>query len=295
MTIKHIVLSGGAYLGLYQFGLLRNLNENKFFDLSNIETIYATSVGSLIGTILLLNIDWDDLYTYIIEKPWEKYISPTPNMMFSYIQDKGLFGEDFFHELMDSLLISKNLSKSITLKEFYQHTKKTIYIYTIELESFSIVELSHYSHPDLELVKALYMSSSLPFLFKPVSYLNKLYIDGGLLNAYPLQNCIDREIHDTSNNTLLHSILGISFDAESDIIINDSINIFEFVYVIFTNLIKSNREKYKNKQDIKYNIKIPCKDLNLNDCKRFLTSSEGRIQFLKQGEYFGKIFYTYNV
>ena len=39
---------------------------------------------------------------------------------------------------------------------------------------------------DLELVKAITMSSSLPIVFRPIEYDNTLYCDGGLLNSYPI-------------------------------------------------------------------------------------------------------------
>ena len=52
MTIKNIVMAGGAYNGLYIIGALKYLIENSFFDINNIETIYGTSVGGFIGVLL---------------------------------------------------------------------------------------------------------------------------------------------------------------------------------------------------------------------------------------------------
>ena len=52
MTIKHLVLSGGAYKGFYTIGALKYLNDNKFYNLENIETMYGTSVGGLVAAIL---------------------------------------------------------------------------------------------------------------------------------------------------------------------------------------------------------------------------------------------------
>ena len=51
MTIKNIVMAGGAYNGLYIVGALKYLIENSFFDINNIETIYGTSVGGFIGVL----------------------------------------------------------------------------------------------------------------------------------------------------------------------------------------------------------------------------------------------------
>ena len=55
--IKHIVLEGGHYLGLGAIGSLKYLNQNNFYDIDNIKTIYGTSIGAFIGVILALKVE----------------------------------------------------------------------------------------------------------------------------------------------------------------------------------------------------------------------------------------------
>ena len=74
MTIKHIVLSGGGYNGLYMLGCINKLLEKEFIDISNVKTIYGTSFGALCGFMLCLKMDWKDIIEYFIERPWEKDI-----------------------------------------------------------------------------------------------------------------------------------------------------------------------------------------------------------------------------
>ena len=40
--------------------------------------------------------------------------------------------------------------------------------------------------PDVKILDALIMSICVPILFKPVTYENKLFVDGGLLSNYPI-------------------------------------------------------------------------------------------------------------
>ena len=68
MTIKHLVFSGGAYKGFYIVGALDYLIDNKFLKLDDIETIYGTSVGGIIGLALCLKIEMKVLREYIIKK-----------------------------------------------------------------------------------------------------------------------------------------------------------------------------------------------------------------------------------
>ena len=71
MTIKNIVLSGGAYKGFYTVGALKHLSSENFYDIDDIENIYGVSVGSLIGLLLCLKLEWSDVLENIIYRPWE--------------------------------------------------------------------------------------------------------------------------------------------------------------------------------------------------------------------------------
>ena len=55
--IKHLVISGGSYNGIKLYGALHELAKKQFYNINNIESIYCTSVGSLIGTMLSLKIE----------------------------------------------------------------------------------------------------------------------------------------------------------------------------------------------------------------------------------------------
>ena len=70
---KHIVIEGGAYFGLYTLGALYELKKTTLID--NIETIYGVSIGSYVGILLCLKMDWDDILDYFINRPWNKTFS----------------------------------------------------------------------------------------------------------------------------------------------------------------------------------------------------------------------------
>ena len=61
MTIKHLVISGGGPLGLRYLGALKKLEQEEFWNLDNIESIYGTSVGAIIGAFICLKYDWETL------------------------------------------------------------------------------------------------------------------------------------------------------------------------------------------------------------------------------------------
>ena len=75
MSIKHLVLSGGAYKGLYIIGAMKELLKEKYINIDELENIYGTSVGALIGVIICLKLDYDMLIEYAVNFPFAKYFT----------------------------------------------------------------------------------------------------------------------------------------------------------------------------------------------------------------------------
>lgn len=234
MTIKHLVISGGGPLGLRYLGALEKLEKEHFWHFDNIESIYATSIGSIIGAFICLKYDWDTLNKYIIERPWHDAFKVNVKQIFDSYYNKGLFDKKLAEIIFKPLLEAKDLSLNITLKEFYDYSKIDLHIFTFELHQFKTVELSHTSFPDLSLLQALTMSSSLPGIFIPTIIDNCCYIDGGVMCNYPLSYCL-------RDHTDKNEILGIksSYDKTCDdfknVQINSESSLLEYVMCITIN------------------------------------------------------------
>ena len=74
MTIKHLVIGGGGPFGLSAIGALKYLHEKEFWNIKNIKSIYATSVGALVAVYISLNYDYDYIIEYLVKRPWEKLL-----------------------------------------------------------------------------------------------------------------------------------------------------------------------------------------------------------------------------
>jgi len=204
MTINHLVISGGGPLGLRYLGALEKLEKEGIWKLENIKSIYGTSIGSIIGAFICLNYDWETLNTYIIERPWQDAFRVTAKQIFNSYYNKGLFDKKLAEIIFKPLLEAKDLNINVTLQQFYDFSKIDLHIFTFEVNKFETVELSHKTHPELSLLQALTMSSSLPGIFMPTIIDNKCYIDGGVMCNYPLNQCL----RDYPNKD---EILGVKF------------------------------------------------------------------------------------
>jgi predicted acylesterase/phospholipase RssA len=209
MTIKHIVISGGGPTGLLSYGAAKYLEQQQFWSIENIESIYGTSIGALFGVILSLHYDWKTIDDYIIKCPWNTILQK--NSTFHDVMDvytnKGIMSGDFFDIIMKPLLLAKDLTLDVTLDELYQFNKKEIHIITVELNTFKLVNLSYKTHPSLKVMDAIKMSCAFPIIFSPKIFIETdttskkedrseckrvcCYIDGGVMCNYPVNVCIE--------------------------------------------------------------------------------------------------------
>jgi len=190
MVIKHIVISGGGPTGLLSYGAVKHLALQGFWSHANIETIYGTSVGSLIGAILCLKHEWATLDDYFIKRPWEKVLVESLEL-FEVFSCKGMAKLKLLDDIMKPLLESKDLTLGVTLREFYEYSHISLNVFTVDLNTFNKVQLSHVSHPTLPLMDAIKMSSCMPVLFQPIIRDGCCYIDGAIMVNYPMRECLE--------------------------------------------------------------------------------------------------------
>ena len=202
MVIKHIVICGGGPTGLMSYGAAKHLAQEGFWSHDTIETIYGTSIGSLIGAMLCLKHEWSTLDDYIIKRPWEKVIVESLEM-FELFSCKGMAKLKLLDDIMQPLLESKDLTLGVTLHEFYEHSRISLNLFTVELNAFKKVQMSHVTHPTLPLMDAIKMSCCMPMLFQPIVRDGCCYIDGGIMVNYPIRECL------VDTQCEAHEVLGL--------------------------------------------------------------------------------------
>ena len=191
MTIKNLVFSGGGPSMIQTLGALQCIEENKFIDIKNIETIYGTSAGAIVGTLLCLKFDWETINDYIIKRPWHEVFPINVQNIFDAYTKKGIFDLKTIDKCFKPLLAAKDLSMEITLNELYEYSKIELHFFTFEINNFKLEDISYLTNPDLKLLTALQMTCGIPILVTPVCFDGKCYIDGGIMCNYPLKYCLE--------------------------------------------------------------------------------------------------------
>jgi predicted acylesterase/phospholipase RssA len=250
MTIKHLVFSGGGPVGLILYGAAKRLN-NVYWDIGNIESIYGTSIGAFLSVIISLDYPWDVTDDYFIKRPWKKILNIEPLTIFNAYNTKGIINESFICEAMLPLLEAKGLNKNTTFQELYDYNKIDIHMYSTNLngDRMSSVDISHKTFPDLTIVKGLSMSTAYPFIFCPIIDNGNCYVDGGILNNFPLVECYNNNKCDESeilafNAWSQNKNLISNLDTES--------TLFDYFIILFK---KIKREIETDEMDIKNLVK----------------------------------------
>ena len=234
MTIKHLVLPGGGPNLPILYGVFKKLHLENVWKIENIQSIHATSCGTIIAVILLLikiGMTFDDIDDYLINRPWHLSYSLTPEMLLAAYSKKGFIDESHFLKGLLPLFAASNIERTITLKQLYDITNIDFYLYTTNFTEMKPVTLSHYTHPDFTLLDAIYISSTLPLVVQPKCIDGVLYIDGAIFSNNPVQNALDTGINESE-------VLGcrLSFPNNEKSAITNESNIFDYFCQLLTKL-----------------------------------------------------------
>lgn len=297
--ITDLVLSGGAYYILAELGVIKEYiasNMTPHFEPTKLKNIYGTSAGSILGVLITLGVSIDDIIEYVIHRPWAELYEFKPQKLFMVHRIRSLFntGETII-EMMRPFFEAQDIDiKTFTMREMYERTGKTTYIYTVSMYGFKLMEMSYKTHPDLLVADGVSMSCAIPLIFEPKKYEGHYYMDGGTCMNYPLEPCLKRaNIHTR--------ILGVRINYDS---IGRNVEIsgedpeintmWESLFVFFAQSMSKTFTGFDKEYDYSklyerhlYHIKeyiIEMKpDSHMNYLSKLIYSSEEREQFIKYG------------
>tara|TARA_Y100000389_G_scaffold38998_1_gene33388 strand:- start:4897 stop:5775 length:879 start_codon:yes stop_codon:yes gene_type:complete len=281
MNIEHLVISSGTYRGIKTLGSIKYLLNNKHILIENIKSIYSTSAGSIIGLILCLKIDINDIVKYVINKPWNNYINYDVNDIIGIFYNLGICDISFFYEIFDTLFKTCELKNDITLKELYEYSNIDFHIFATNICKFELEDFNHTTHPNLKAIEAVYMSSTVPIIFKPL-FNNPLYLDGGFLNLYPIEYCLDKY----DKNTILGLMIEDNCNLENNSDESNTSNV-QFTNILeYMGFIMEKVHNYlirKNNYTLKYEIIIKSSRNSINELKELFVHKENRQKMIGDG------------
>lgn len=282
-VIRHIVLSGGTVYGLSLYGSLKYLHEKKVWKHEDIKSIYATSAGTLMAVIVALGIEWDILDVYLTERPWEQVFKFNLHSLLNSYSNCGILSFETIEDALRPLFLSKDIKMSISLQEFYYKYDIDIHFFTVQLDSFELVDISYKTHPYWTVVEAVYASACAPIAFKPFMKKGKAYTDGGIIANYPLQQCMD--VIEKDEEVLGIRINNVSISEITNADLNTKIcdNLHEYLQHIVKHLCRKMNSISKNTKTPFIEIIIPTTIIPINDLYSFANSQDVRKKLIQHG------------
>lgn len=192
--IKNLVLSGGGIKGYAYMGLIKIIEENP--KLFQIKKIAASSVGAIFAVLIALCVSYDEVYNRAIDKDLNDFQHIKLDNILKFLERFGVDDGHLFIDFIAYFVGTKLGNTEITLLETYQKTGVELYITGTCLNTKDAVYFSHKNFPDMPLLLAVRISISIPFYFIPIYYQNRLYVDGGVADNFPIQ-LFEDEMEDT--------------------------------------------------------------------------------------------------
>lgn len=181
-TFDTLVLSGGALKGVAELGALKYVEDT--VGLESMRYFYGTSIGAIICYLLIVGFSpMEIIQTVIRSKLLDKLIS-TFNM-FQIFQSRGIVHINILMAELELITILKT-ERVFTLGELYTSFGKELHCIAYNYTQRRIEHLSHETHPTMDSITAIRLSSALPFVFDEVYYNGDLYLDGGIADNFPL-------------------------------------------------------------------------------------------------------------
>ncbi len=274
-NIKSIVISGGGHTFVTFYGVIKESKEKGFWNIENIESLYGTSAGAMTCMLIALNIDDNILDNYLMKRPWDKVFNIDVDSFVTMVNNFGLFNKEKIYDFFGPLLELKEISREVTLKEFYEINKIHLNIYTTELNNFESVNLSYVTHPDWKLIDAIYASLTIPILFSPIFDIDKCYVDGGILMDFAINDCLQKYKENEIFAIKKHTSKPLD-------VVDASSNIMDFTYTLLKKCIHKSLPKQYSKT--KYTLTIPGNSVTIEDILKVTSSQDLRYQMANEGK-----------
>jgi predicted acylesterase/phospholipase RssA len=239
--IEYLVMSGSGPNGLIQCGMIDALMETEL-NMDHIKTIYCTSAGAIISVLLTLSVPIQDIIDYLVHRRWDKWVK----LDYDFTKSKGILPSSLLIDLILPFFKAYDISITFTLHELYERNPIDIHMFTTDLQNMTCVDLNHITYPDLPVMTALSMTSSIPLVFPPILYDNKYYIDGGVFNNCPLTTLFATLDESEYSKVLCIDIILISTDPIS---LEES-SIFQYAGYLINNCYAKLGSYHTNKEYI---------------------------------------------
>ena len=191
MPKNTLVLTSGGILGVTYGGVFRCMEE-RGISLDSFTEIYGTSIGALIGLLVMCNMSYVNIRRLLQQLPVRKLFQITSDGLIGFADHQGIDRGLGLRSICNHILTRTFRNSNITLGELGQRTGKHFVVNTTNVKKGEEVIFGTIETPDIRVEDAVLASAAIPFLYAPVRLNNMVLVDGGVTRSL-LLNMIPKE------------------------------------------------------------------------------------------------------
>ncbi len=199
MRFSHLVISGGSLRCLAAVGCVMYHEDQGH--LADTRTFVGTSAGAILAMLLAAGYrarEVTDIVTRRLFNNPDLDVEQLMDVAEAYGIDDGRHFIDLFQELLaDRLDITREAAAALSFAELERATGRRVVVCVTNVTRRRAEYWGVDNVPAMSVVTAVRASMSIPLLFTPVEWHGCLYVDGGLLDNFPVA-CVPREARATT-------------------------------------------------------------------------------------------------
>ena len=243
-----LVLSGGGPKGLAILGALHYVDENK--GLGDIQEYWTTSVGSIIGLLLLIGYTpFEAFHQFFM---LEHFADPTTFDIQSILETSALCPIEIFGQKVRHFIEKKlGTGADPTFFDLYKQFGKKIHIIGANIDTMRGECFDVDSHPLMKIVDAIEISCDLHYIFTKKQFGGHTYVDGGLINNYAINMADDDK----------HYVLGVCVFGDIGASGNDHIG---WIYrLLYMPIMELHRDRVSRLSDKCTNVELTIDNISM--------------------------------
>lgn len=176
--VHYFSFGGGGVRGIAFAGALDEWFKLTRYDIKNLKGASGTSIGALYAAAIAVGLSPASILEITQATNLMDLVTIDVTNLVSY------WGFDTGHRLTEWI---ENHIGTITFKELFDTTGRILKLAVTNLNSGKVEYLSHATYPNLKVSTGVTMSMCLPPVFSPMNMNGALFVDGGLLDNYPIR------------------------------------------------------------------------------------------------------------
>lgn len=204
---KNLVFEGGGVKGIAYVGAMEVLQKEGI--LPNIKRVGGTSAGAINAVLFAAGYSGDETYNILKNLNFNDFKDDSWGVlrdMERLREEYGWYKGDYFREWIGKLLKTKIGSADATFKAIKDQTGNDLYVYATNISTHfgEVYSIEH--TPRMRVADAVRRSMSIPLFFRAIrDDRNDVFVDGGVLNNYPVklfdrEKYVDIESHKTKTS-----------------------------------------------------------------------------------------------